>query len=247
MRCLDLRLELQNVVPRVWRVIRVPASLRLDDLHHAIQAVMGWDDFHPHVFEVGELEYGPKPVGDDDDDEEPRESAWAGDDGELTVAEALAQAGEAITYIYDFAEDWRLRITVDAESGQADAIGVTCVAGEHAGPQQETRGLDPFTVEAANRRLTSALRPRSSPAYPAGRGASADQQLLANLTLVVLLLGSRRTKMGARESAKQVRAEILESLTEAGLIDSDPRQRTVQITDVGVAHAERLLKRLRRL
>ena len=243
-----LHVELSHVVPRVWRVIRVPDALRLDDLHHVLQAVMGWDDFHPHVFEVGQLEYGPKPDDEDDEaDEVPREgTAWAGEASELTIAQALAQGGGAVTYIYDFAEEWRVRITSIGESDVSDAT-VTCIAGEHTGPQQETRGLEPFSLEAVNKRLANALRPRASPEYPAGPAASADQQLLANLTLVVLLLGSRRTKMGTRESWKNVRVEILDSLTEAGLIDSDPRQKTVQITDAGVAHAERLLKRLRSL
>jgi hypothetical protein len=245
---LDLHLELSNVVPRVWRVIRVPDELRLDDLHHVLQVVMGWDDFHPHVFEVGPFEYGPKPEDDgDEDDEAPREgTAWAGEASELTIGQALAQGEGAVTYIYDFAEEWRVRITSIGESDVSDA-SVSCIAGEHTGPQQETRGLEPFSVEALNKRLASARRPRASPEYPAGPAASADQQLLANLTLVVLLLGSRRTKMGTRESWKNVRVEILDSLTEAGLIHSDPRQKTVQITDAGVAHAERLLKRLRSL
>ena len=82
-RIFDLRLELSHVTPRVWRVLRVPANLRLDDLHYAIQAVMGWNDFHAHVFEVGDAEYGPAP--DDHDEEEDDETfeepnAWAGED-----------------------------------------------------------------------------------------------------------------------------------------------------------------------
>jgi hypothetical protein len=248
-RSLDLRLELSRVVPEVWRVLRVPADLRLDDLHHAIQAVMGWDDFHPHVFEIGDREYGPRPEGHDDEDEDDyvEASAWAGDDTELTVRQAFAASPGGFTYIYDFAEDWRVHVTSIGESDADPADIVTCVAGEHAGPQQEARGLDPFSVEAANRRLQRALRPRATPEYPAGPRASSDQQLLANLTLVVLLLGSRPTRHGTREAWKHVRVEILDALTEAGLIDSDPQRKSVTITDAGVAHAERLLKRLREL
>ena len=89
----------------------MPANLRLDDPHYAIQAVMGWNDFHPHVFEVGDAEHGPAP--DDHDEEEDDEtfeepSAWAGEDRELTIAQALASSPGGITYVYDFAEDWRV-------------------------------------------------------------------------------------------------------------------------------------------
>ena len=249
-RCLDLKLELTRVVPEVWRVLRVPADLRLDDLHHAIQAVMGWDDFHPHVFEVGEHEYGPRPDEHDDTDEDDdyREaSAWAGEDKDLTVAQALSARPQGFTYIYDFTEDWRVRVTLSGESQADTAHAVVCVAGEHAGPQQESRDLDPFSIEAANKRLHNALRPRATPEFPAGPGASSDQQLLANLTLVVLLLGSRPTRHGTREAWKHLRVEILDALTEAGLIVGDSQRKSVTITDAGVAHAERLLKRLRGL
>jgi hypothetical protein len=249
-RAFDLRLSLANVIPPVWRVLRVPRDLRLDDLHHAIQAVFGWDDFHPHVFEVGERDYGPEPVDDEDDEEGDawRETSdWAGEDRDLTVADALQQSPDGFGYVYDFGEDWRVDVTLVAASELDDPTSVVCIGGEHAGPQQESRELDPFTVDAANARLRKARRPRATPEHPAGPGASADQQLLANLTLVVLLLGSHRATGGTRESWKNVRGEILDSLTEAGLVDSDPRSRSVLITDAGVAHAERLLKRLRAL
>ena len=249
-RFFDLRLELSHVTPPVWRVLRVPADLRLDDLHHAIQAVMGWEDFHPHLFEVGEHEYAPRPevdVNDDDDDSLEDDGAWAGEDHEVTVAQALKQSVSGFTYIYDFAEDWRVRVTVDAESEHDAVSSVACLAGEHAGPQQESRDLQPFTVEAANGRLTRSLRARATPQFPAGPRASSDQQLLANLSLVVLMLGSRATRHGTREAWKNIRTEMLDALTEAGLIDSDSQRKSVTITDAGVAHAQRLLQKLRSL
>jgi hypothetical protein len=249
-RAFELRLELNNVTPRVWRVLKVPADLRLDDLHHAIQAVMGWDDFHRHVFEVGDGEYGPEPDDrlEDEDDEEFREpSAWVAEARDLTVAQALTQGAGSFAYVYDFAEDWRVRVTLDGESESDAVVSVSCVGGEHAGPQQESRDLDPFTLDAANRRLQRALRPRATPEFPAGPGASSDQQLLANLSLVVLLLGSRPSRRGVREAWKNIRTEILDALNEAGLIQTDSQRKSVTITDAGVAHAERVLKRLREL
>lgn len=245
----DLHLELSNVTPRVWRRLRAPADLRLDDLHHAIQAVMGWQDFHPYVFELGEVEYGPRPDVPDDEDEERFGEAerWAGEASELTVRQAFAQQPGGFVYIYDFDEDWRVRITRERETESDDPATVTCVAGEHSGPQQETGDLDPFSIDAANTRLRRALRPRATPQFPAGPRATSDQQLLANLSLVVLLLGSRPTRHGTREAWKNIRVEILDALQEAGLVDSGPQRKSVTLTDAGVAHAERLLQKLRTL
>ena len=248
-RTFDLRLDLQGVTAPVWRVLRVPADLRLDDLHHAIQAVMGWDDFHPHVFEVGDDEYGPRPERHDTDDESSfeQESAWAGEGSEITVASVFEQSPGTFTYIYDFDEDWRVRITRERETEIEGPVTVECLAGEHGGPQRKSDLSEPFTVDAANTRLGRALRPRATPEFPAGARAGAEQQLLANLSLVVLLLGSRRTRHGTREAWKTVRAEILDALHEAGLLDSDPQRKSVTITDAGIAHAERLLQKLRAL
>ena len=247
-RAFELRLELLNVTPKVWRLLRVPASLRLDDLHHVIQTVMGWDDFHPHVFEVADREYGPRVEQHDEGDEAEDEwddDVWSGEDSELTVAEALQQSPDGIAYIYDFAEDWRVRITAERELDEDVKDVVTCIGGAEAGPQQETKKFDVFTVDEANARLAAARRPRATAEYPAGRRASSDQQLLARLTLAVLMLGSRPTRQGTREAAKNVRPEILESLHEAGLIEHDPTRRTVILTDAGVAHAQRLLQKMR--
>jgi hypothetical protein len=246
----DLRLELRDVTPAVWRVLRVPSDLRLDDLHHAIQSVMGWDDFHPHVFEVGDEEYGPRLGAGDDDDEEDalrEEIMWAGEDSELTVAKAFAKSPAGVTYIYNFAEDWRVHITMERAASDEAADGVVCVAGDNAGPQQESRTDEPFSVDAANRRLARSLRRRATPEFPAGPRATSDQQLLANLTLVVLMLGSRPTRHGTREAWKNVRTEVLESLQEARLVEASPQRKSVTLTDAGVAHAERLLDKLRAL
>jgi hypothetical protein len=248
-RAVDLRLQLRDVTPAVWRVLRVPSDLRLDDLHHAIQAAMGWDDFHPHVFEVGEHEYGPRPDVDDDDNDVPAlaPSTWAGDDSELTVTTAFANSPDGITYIYNFVEDWRVQITMERPASDREADSVLCVAGDNAGPQQESRDDGPFTIDAVNRRLAASLRPRATPQFPAGPRASGERQLLANLTLVVLMLGSRPTRHGTREAWKNVRTEVLDSLQEAGLIDAAPQRKSVTLTDAGVAQARRLIEKLRAL
>lgn len=211
---------------------------------------MGWDDFHPHLFEVGDREYGPRADAEADEEDERRlvdAEAWAGEDRDLTVAQALAASPDGFTYIYDFDEDWRVRVTHRADAVTDAAPVVVCLAGEHAGPQQRSRTLDPFSVEAANRQLQAMSRPRATPEFPAGPRASADEQLLANLSLAMLMLGSRPTRHGTREAWKHVRTEILDSLSDAGLVESDPVRKSVTITDAGAAHARRLLQKLRRL
>lgn len=65
--------------------MRVPADLALADFHHVIQLVMNWLDYHLHLFEVAGREYAPP------SDEESEREEWAGDDADITLAEAFAQ------------------------------------------------------------------------------------------------------------------------------------------------------------
>jgi hypothetical protein len=257
-RTVDLELELVGVHPRIWRRLRLPADASLRDLHHAIQLLFAWDDRHLHVFDVGRHEYGPRP------EEEWEREQWAGDDEGVTVAKALAEARGPIEYWYDFGDDWHVTIA-PISTGEADAPhAAMCLEGEQAGPPEDCGGPEvyqrlidrasrggpsgewdrrlpdgfqpaAFDVRVVNQRLSLAFRPRATPDRPAGPDAGPDAQRLATLTLATLYLGSRRTKHGQREASKTLRVEILDALQDAGLIFTDPRRKTVIVTEAGQA------------
>ncbi|MGQ0733625.1 MAG: plasmid pRiA4b ORF-3 family protein [Acidobacteriota bacterium] len=283
---IDLRIELRDLTPAVWRLLRVTPDLRLDDLHQAIQIVLGWQDRHLYVFEVGPHEYGPRPdLADEEDEDADEDGPWAGEARDLTVAEALARAGGALDYCYDFGDDWRVAITALVDDSSSDArasapgdataggraVSVSCLAGERAGPPEDIGGphayqaivdrwaasqppppgdarprhFDPGVLDLAlvNRRLKAAFRQKATPECPAGPDAPAEQQLLAQLSLAVLWLGSRQTRQDFREASKTFRFEILETLQEAGLIYTDSKWKTVRLTEAGMAHAQALVAR----
>ena len=60
-----LSVTLLDTQPPIWRRLLVSASIRLDRLHDVIQAAMGWQDYHLHVFTKGADQYG-EPDRDDD-------------------------------------------------------------------------------------------------------------------------------------------------------------------------------------
>jgi hypothetical protein len=266
-RTVELDLELIGVHPRIWRRLRMPANASLRDLHHAIQILLSWEDRHLHVFDVGHHEYGPRP------EEEWEREQWAGDDEGISVAKALAEARGPIDYWYDFGDDWRVTISPRAAADDPGLATATCLDGGRAGPPEDCggpdayqrllhwppgaadqgsleavlpEGFDPaaFDVDEMNRRLARAFRPRATPDRPAGVHATADAQRLAMLTLATLYLGSRRTKHGQREASKTLRGEILDALQDAELIFTDPRRKTVILTDAGQARARALLEAL---
>jgi hypothetical protein len=38
--------------------VLVPANFTLAQLHHAVQATLGWEDYHLHEFFIGESRFG---------------------------------------------------------------------------------------------------------------------------------------------------------------------------------------------
>ena len=54
----DLRIELEEIEPLIWRRILVPGKITLPRLHDLLQLVMGWTNSHLHSFEIGERTFG---------------------------------------------------------------------------------------------------------------------------------------------------------------------------------------------
>ena len=269
-RLYDLDVEFLGITPRIWRRVRVPADLALADLHHVIQLVMDWNDYHLHLFEVAGSEYSPP------SDEESEREEWAGDDADLRVAEAFAQAAGGIAYVYDFGDEWRLGITIVADRVAPTDLPIECLAGELAAPPEDAggpnayqslletwaqkgrRGLhkelrewlppgfDPmrFDLSAVNDRLrgeaeiTTEAGHTETPANP-------EERLLADLTLLVLFLGSWEEKYGGRMAWKTVRFETLDALQEAGFIATTPTRKSLIFTDDGIRRAQALRERVR--
>lgn len=136
-----LRIELLEVDgPAVWRRVDLAPSTSLARLHEAVQAAMGWENYHLHAFRVDDgTEYGP---GGTD--------LEFGDETTLTVADVLAP-GREVVYTYDFGDDWHHRITLElttiAQEGRAYPY---CFDGAGACPAEDAGGPPGWaTVKAA--------------------------------------------------------------------------------------------------
>jgi hypothetical protein len=160
-----LRLELQNVEPLIWRVIRVPGDLRLSQLHRVLQTVMGWGDRYPHAFETCGRTNGTTA----------RRAAADGttvgcSDG-MTITEALAAGRDGITYLYDHEPEWRLRVTRAPGAWRSVSKSpITCLDGYLAGPRDDHSGPAAYSAILAatlgrGPRLTRAQIERLGPGF----------------------------------------------------------------------------------
>jgi hypothetical protein len=94
-------------VEDVWRRIEIRGDQTLDDLHLAIQSAFGWDNDHMYAFFLSGKAWDPKteyegnPLGD-------------GNAGITPIFTLNLRARKKFLYIFDYGDDLRHRITVEA-------------------------------------------------------------------------------------------------------------------------------------
>lgn len=129
-----LRIQLQDVEPRVWRSVRVPAAMTLAKLHKVFQVVMGWNDSHLHEFRIGAARYG---VPDPDLDAEQRVIS----EKHAALGEILKPSISSFQYLYDFGDGWEHDVLIEATGAlDIDERPVLCLAGANACPPDDVGG-----------------------------------------------------------------------------------------------------------
>jgi len=133
---LQVRVTLADVDdPLVWRRVVIPAGYTLDRVHGVIQAAMGWQNSHLHMFRIADREYGPA---------YPDDELEMLDEKQFRIGD-LVKAGDLAGYEYDFGDGWEHELAVEA-SAVADAATVypECTGGEGACPPEDCGGPGGF-------------------------------------------------------------------------------------------------------
>lgn len=131
----QLRIELLDVSPAVWRRLLLPANITLPKLHRVFQIALGWTDSHLHEFVIGGARYAQ---ADPDWDAELQQT----DERGVTLARALGPNARGFDYVYDFGDDWHHLVAVEkrhVEPAQA-GTAMLCMDGENACPPEDVGG-----------------------------------------------------------------------------------------------------------
>jgi hypothetical protein len=127
----ELKVELQEIEPPVWRIIRVPSHTSLLKLHRILQRAMGWANSHLYLFEVDGKLYG-----------EPS-TEWdfeVLDSRKMTLEKIFSGGKTSFLYEYDLGDSWRHYIkllgTVEGEGEEKPG----CTAGARACPPEDCGG-----------------------------------------------------------------------------------------------------------
>jgi hypothetical protein len=129
----QLRIELLDVKPAIWRRLLVPGSVKLHKFHAVLLWTMGWAGGHLHEFVIGHDHYG---VPDPYYDTPPRVQR----EDRVTLASALG-ARKFFVYLYDFGDGWEHRVTVEKILPPAPGLKLPhCLDGANACPPEDVGG-----------------------------------------------------------------------------------------------------------
>lgn len=125
-----LKIDLMDASPPIWRRVRVPLDISLDNLNFVIQVAMGWTNSHLHSFTFAGGEYGM------DDGE-----ADIKDENGVALKKVLGDA-KGFFYMYDYGDSWEHRVEVESiEKKSVEWDFPVCLAGERACPPEDVGGI----------------------------------------------------------------------------------------------------------
>lgn len=130
----QLRIELKEVQPLVWRRLLVPENVTLSKPSSILYQTMGWHGGHLHEYVVGRMHYG---IPDDD---------WPSaepmlDERRVRLNTLVEASARLFTYLYDFGDNWKHAVKVeDLVMPPREGARVRCIAGESACPPEDVGG-----------------------------------------------------------------------------------------------------------
>jgi Plasmid pRiA4b ORF-3-like protein len=125
----QLRIQLCDLKPAIYRDVLVDPSITLRKLHKVIQTAMGWEDEHLYGFALpqGRERYWRVPMNRKF--EPPTEGGFgfgfaepANNDAKYSVGEVLRAPKDKLLYMYDFGDDWEHTITLTAIGEANEAL-----------------------------------------------------------------------------------------------------------------------------
>jgi len=136
-----LYIELDGVTPPIWRRFWIEGSATLGKLHHTIQAVMGWGDYHLHEFQIGGVTYA-------EPDPENQDLGSPPVDERKAVLSKVLEGISSFGYQYDFGDSWQHSIKIEKiEAPSKYDLGCAVVEeGARACPPEDAGGAHLYQV-----------------------------------------------------------------------------------------------------
>ncbi|MGM1050408.1 MAG: DUF6155 family protein [Bacillota bacterium] len=131
------KIELNDMIPKIWREFQFHPEVTFHQLHKIIQMVIGWENYHLYEFRVNGQVIGLSvPTFAEMEDREVLNARRE------TVQKHVNQENTVFTYTYDFGDDWRHTITlVNIDSSTVTDPAPVCLGGARSCPQEDIGGV----------------------------------------------------------------------------------------------------------
>lgn len=148
---LEVRVELVDSEPGIWRRFELRGSLALSQVHQVLQTAFGWEDAHLHRFVASDPFAPLRPV----DGEFPEVLQWLpgqeceepGDrpEEDCSLDQLLALGSGEAFYEYDFGDSWLHRLDlVSRRPADDDSPPARLVDGARRGPLEDSGGFSGY-------------------------------------------------------------------------------------------------------
>jgi hypothetical protein len=149
----QIKVTLIGTHPPVWRRIVVPGNTTLLKLHDILQIVMGWEDYHLHLFTLDGENYG-----DPEDDEYGLLGTMP--EQNYRLSELIHGEGQRFVYKYDFGDGWIHGLRVENVGPAREGVRYpVCMAGRRACPPEDVGGIGGYA------RFLEAIRDPDDPEH----------------------------------------------------------------------------------
>ena len=131
-----VKITLDHVRPPIWRRVLVK-DCTLAALHDLIQISMGWEDYHLHLFEIGNEQYGAP----DQWEADPWGGHDVGNERKVKLSQLVGRGVKKFRYEYDMGDGWRHTIQIEkTRPAEAGLRYPRCVDGGRACPPEDCGG-----------------------------------------------------------------------------------------------------------
>lgn len=106
---LTLKATLFDSNPLVWRRLLIPSKFNFFQLHLALQAAFGWENYHL-------FQFGKNGLADKDGIGIPNDDYPIRDAREIPLESIFSRRGERVVYVYDFGDHWKHLLELESIS-----------------------------------------------------------------------------------------------------------------------------------
>jgi Plasmid pRiA4b ORF-3-like protein len=137
----QIKISLKDIRPEIWRRIQIDSETSFYEMHHIIQIVMDWWNYHLYQFVISNpfnrsrIRIGNPELLDDSE---------ALVDRSTLISSILANEKDTLNYEYDFGDSWKHLIKLEKIIQIGKIAHPKCIDGKRNTPPEDCGGVPGF-------------------------------------------------------------------------------------------------------